>query len=162
MTRRFLKLAFAPIFTAGLILGGCGAADTPQTSAISIENVVVIPPLPGRDVALGTFKLIVGDKDDVLLGGSSPLSPHIEMHTHIKEGDVMKMRRINELAVTAGQTVEFKRGGYHLMFFKADIERGVKTAPVTLTFKNTGDVTVTAKISGYGSDDDKAPDHSGH
>ena len=60
-----------------------------------------------------------------------------EVHEMKMEGDVMKMRAITGLDLPAGQAVELKPGGYHVMLMdlKAPLAKG-STVPVTLTFKN--------------------------
>jgi hypothetical protein len=52
------------------------------------------------------------------------------------EGDVMRMRALDSLALPAGKPVEFKPGGYHLMLqqLKAPLQPGT-SIPVTLTFR---------------------------
>lgn len=159
------KLFYAAAATA-LTLSACGQADTAkseasvatQSAGLSIESLQIIPPLPGRNVAVGTFTMTnTSGADDVLLSASSPISGRVELHTHIKEGDVMKMRRVDSVDIAAGQTVEFKRGGYHLMMFDAAIDAGVMFAPVTLTFKNAGEIELPAKLGGK-----TMSGHSGH
>ncbi len=54
------------------------------------------------------------------------------------DGDVMKMRALDDgLALPAGQTVELKPGGYHLMLMdlKAALPKDSKL-PLTLVFKD--------------------------
>jgi len=160
------RRTFLPALAA-VLLSACGGhahhgADHSETTTagMTVSNAAVMPPLPGRDVALGTFMLTNNSgADDVLLAASAPVSGRVELHNHIKEGDVMKMRRVDSLALAAGESVEFKRGGYHLMMFQSAIGDDVKSVPVTLTFENAGDVTVTAKIAGH---DDDYGSHSGH
>ena len=126
-----------------------GDHGTGKQAGMSVTNALVTPPLPGRDIALGTFTLINNSgQDDVLLSASAPISGRTEIHTHIKEGDVMKMRRLDNLAIADGDTVMFERGGYHLMMFKSLIAADVTTVPVTLTFEKAGAVIVEAAIDG--------------
>jgi len=53
------------------------------------------------------------------------------------EGDVMRMRALDGLDLPAGQTVELKPGGLHLMFqqLKAPLQEGTQV-PVTLVFQD--------------------------
>jgi copper(I)-binding protein len=62
-------------------------------------------------------------------------------------GDVMRMRQVEEIALPAGQTVELKPGGYHLMFvgLKAPLKAGDKF-PLKLRFEKAGEVEVTVNV----------------
>ena len=86
----------------------------------------------------------MGKSDDTLLGASSSISKKTELHTHIRDGDVMKMRRVEDgVKVPKGGSAELKPGGLHVMFIglKEPLKQGV-TFPVTLKFKHAGDVTI--------------------
>jgi copper(I)-binding protein len=64
------------------------------------------------------------------------------------EGEVMKMRQVtNGIEIPAGQTVELKPGGLHLMFFKVSepFQEGA-TVNVTLTFERAGAVDVALPV----------------
>jgi copper(I)-binding protein len=71
------------------------------------------------------------------VGAASPAAGVTEVHEMKMEGDVMKMRAVTGLDLPAGQAVELKPGGYHVMLMdlKAPLAKG-STVPVTLTFKN--------------------------
>lgn len=99
-----------------------------------------------------------GAADDVLLGASTPVADRVEIHTHQKEGELMKMRQLNELVIPAGGEQTLAPGGHHLMLMglkkvPAEGER----FPLTLHFKQAGDVEVEvavdaepAKAQGHG------------
>ena len=50
-----------------------------------------------------------------LVGVSTPVAGAAEVHEMKMEGDVMRMRAVAKLDLPAGQTVELKPGGYHVM-----------------------------------------------
>ena len=118
--------------------------------------------LPNQPVA-GAFLTITnnGAQDDVLVGVSSPIAARGEVHEMAMSGDTMQMRKLEDgLVIPAGETVELKPGGYHLMFMKLNgalVEGETMTA--TLEFANAGAVEVTFSISPRGA---KSMDHSGH
>ena len=100
----------------------------------------------GKAVNSAGFMTIknMGQNDDVLVGASSTISKRTELHTHIKDGDVMRMRRVKGgIKVPKGSGAELKPGGLHVMFIglKEPLKAGT-TFPVTLKFKNAGDVTL--------------------
>lgn len=118
--------------------------------------------LPNQPVA-GAFLTITnnGNEDDVLVAVSSPISERGEVHEMKMDGDTMKMREMADgLVIPAGETVELKPGGYHLMFMqlKQPLVEG-ETVEMTLEFQNAGSVTVLFAIMGKGA---KSMGHSGH
>lgn len=110
--------------------------------------------LPNQPVA-GAFLTIsnTGSDDDVLIGVSSSVSERGEVHEMKMDGDTMKMREMADgLVIPAGETVELKPGGYHLMFMKLNqpLVEG-ETMEATLEFQNAGSVTIPFAIMGKGA-----------
>jgi copper(I)-binding protein len=68
---------------------------------------------------------------------SSPVAGVAQVHEMKMEGDVMKMRAMPSLDLPAGQTVQLKPGGYHVMMMdlKQTLPKG-STVPLTLRFKD--------------------------
>src|SRR5215467_12225018 len=94
-----------------------------------------------------------GNAPDRLLGGSSDASSRFEIHEMSMENGVMKMRPLGKgLEIKPGQTVEFKPGGYHLMFvgLKAQFEEG-QHVKATLEFEKAGNVAVEFAVRGIGA-----------
>lgn len=87
--------------------------------------------------ATGAFMRITAQEPLQLVGVSTPAAALSEVHEMKMEGDVMRMRAIESLPLPAGQSVELKPGGYHLMFMqlKAPLQAG-STVPVTLQLTN--------------------------
>ncbi len=89
-----------------------------------------------------------GKRDQILVKAASPVAKTVELHTHLHENGVMKMRRLKGgIAVPAGATVELRPGGLHIMLFGVD-SRKIKgnRVPLTLTFSNAGPVTVMLAV----------------
>jgi len=125
---------------------------------VMISNARVMPPFPGKDTAAAYFELKNMGKDNRLVSVASPISEAVEIHNHIEENGIMKMRRVDGVDVASGATVAFKPGSYHIMMFKADVPETLEDVALTLTYANGESVTVIAPIEGRG----KAEDHSGH
>ncbi|HAQ85390.1 MAG TPA: copper chaperone PCu(A)C [Pseudomonas sp.] len=98
-----------------------------------------------------------GDAPDRLLGVHTPRAKKAELHTHVHEGDMMRMKQIDSIEVPAGGQVEFKPGSSHVMLFElsAPLAAGERF-PLTLEFEHAGEVTVEVSIQ------DKAPTPSTH
>lgn len=90
-----------------------------------------------------------GAHDDVLVSATSPVAKRVEIHTHKHENGVMKMRPAGDVTVSAGHGIAMEPGGLHVMLMglKKPLKEG-EHFPVTLTFKNAGDVTVPVMTLG--------------
>lgn len=81
----------------------------------------------------GMFARLTSPVDAKLVGASSPAATTTEVHEMKMEKDVMKMRAVEALPLPAGQAVELKPGGYHIMLLdlKAQAKEG-DTIPLRL------------------------------
>jgi copper(I)-binding protein len=88
-----------------------------------------------------------GAAADRLVGAATPVAGKAELHTHIVEGDIMRMRPVEFIAIEPGQAVELKPGGLHVMLIglKAPLKEGERF-PLTLTFAGAGTVTVEVAV----------------
>ncbi len=89
-----------------------------------------------------------GDEDDRLIGAESDIAKRVELHTHIEDGDVMRMVEVEEgFPVPAGGMHALKRGGDHVMFMglTRPMEQGDSIA-VTLVFEKAGRIEVEIPV----------------
>ncbi|PQJ61635.1 copper chaperone PCu(A)C [Photobacterium angustum] len=86
-------------------------------------------------------------KDDQLIAASSPIAGKTELHTHLHQDGMMKMRQVESIDVKAGGITQLKPGSFHIMFFnlKQTPELG-KSFPLTLQFKHAGKMTVKVNV----------------
>ena len=115
------------------------AAQVPATSAaaaVTVEGAWVRPAVPGQK-GTGAFMRITAKEGIKLVGATSPAAGVTEVHEMKMEGNVMRMRAIPALDLPAGQTVELKPGGYHVMLLdlKAALPKDT-TVPITLTLRD--------------------------
>ena len=132
------------------------------------------PPAQAEDVTAGSLKISApwiratpkgasvgggymtitntGSVSEKLIGGASDVSSRFEIHEMSMENGVMKMRPVAGVEIKAGQTVELKPGGYHVMFvgLKEPLERG-QHIKVTLHFEKAGNVPVDFVVEGIGA-----------
>lgn len=125
----------AALWISLVLFGACTPADP-----IGIDGAYLHPPVPGRDVAVGYFEITNhGALGINLVAASSPQVRAIEIHTHIADGDMMRMRRLESVSIAPGDTVRFAPGGHHLMLFgytAGEASGDAATVPVTLHFSN--------------------------
>jgi copper(I)-binding protein len=106
----------------------------------------------------------VGAAPDRLIGGSTPVAERVELHTHIMEGGVAKMRPVDGIEVAPGKPTVLEPGGMHLMLsgLKQKLDEGA-TVPLTLVFEHAGevrlDVPVEAVMAGTRPGHDGSMDH---
>ena len=55
------------------------------------------------------------DKDIAITSANSDIAEKNELHTHIKENQMLKMMKIEKLVVPAKSSLELKSGGDHVM-----------------------------------------------
>lgn len=93
-----------------------------------------------------------GQAADRLIGAEAGVSKVVELHTHIREGDVMRMRPVESITVPAGGKAELKPGGDHVMFINLHqpLKEGDKV-PVTLIFEKAGRRVVEMPVTGPGA-----------
>lgn len=98
--------------------------------------------------------------EERLLSAAADVAKTVELHTHIKEGNVMKMRRVESIAVPMYGAVELMPGGLHVMLIglKAPLKEG-DTFPLTLTFEHAGKITVPVTVQGVGAMGGAKMDH---
>jgi copper(I)-binding protein len=101
-----------------------------------------------------------GTAADRLVGASSPIARVTEIHTHIREGDILRMRPVAAVELPPGETVTLQPGGFHLMLIglKEPLIQG-QTVPVTLRFERAGEVEVTLAIQPAGARGPAAHSH---
>lgn len=155
---------------ACLCLAACSAENTsvaePSGHHMSMEKGIVISnarmraPLPGRNIAAAYFHIQNNGEADQLVSVTSPVSPRIELHTHLNDNGVMRMRRVESVDLPAGEAVMFKPGGLHVMMFDVTLEEGAEEVALTLNYNAAPSVTILATI-GVDVNAEKM-DHSAH
>ena len=116
------------------------AAAALLASAAQAQTTVAEPWVRGtvaQQKASGMFAKITSAAGGTLVAASSPVAGVVEIHEMEMEGTLMKMRALPKgLALPAGQTVELKPGGYHVMLMdlKQELKDG-QTVPVTLVIE---------------------------
>jgi copper(I)-binding protein len=108
----------------------------------------------GAQIGGGYLKITnTGTVPDRLLGGSTDVARKVEVHEMSMDKGVMKMRQqSNGLEIKPGETVEFKPGGYHLMFVNLK-QALVQGSPfiATLQFEKAGKIDVRFNVEGIGA-----------
>jgi len=103
-----------------VILFAAGAAARSQAEVVG-EDARVRALIPGQNVSVGYLTLHNRGTEPVTVTAvTGDLSPRIEIHRVVRDGDMVRMRRQDALTLEAGASAQFKSGGLHLMLF--DVE----------------------------------------
>jgi len=143
-------VVFALIVTAiQLTFIGTGQASEqlrPKALLFSDGYLRTMP--PGQKVTAAFISVTnVGDEDCRLISLDSSLSDRVEFHQHQHIDGMMKMRPMTSVLVAAGNTVVFKPGAFHIMFFNVGdpLTAGHKTQ-LTLGTDQCGDYSPELEI----------------
>lgn len=121
------KLLILPLLAAIL-----GAGDI----EVSNSFVKITPPNMKQTAIFMDIKNN-SDKEISLIDANTSLSSVTELHTHIKDGEMMKMIKVSDIKIPAHGEANLKPGGLHIMVF--DLNSSVDentTANVWLKFDN--------------------------
>lgn len=89
---------------------------------------------------------------DRLLSASTPAAGRTELHTMLRDGDIMRMRQVDAIAVPAQGAVALAPGGLHIMLIGLVRPLAVgESIPLTLVFERAGPVTLNLDVRAAGA-----------
>ena len=187
-TRRLFPLAARVIAGASLAVGCSSDDTTPEAKASSTE---VTAESGGTEASVGDLKISNarigepagpntgmflsitndGDTADRLVAVTTGISPEVQLHETVTDGDRTSMQELpSGIDVPAGTTTVLEPGGLHAMFMKVEPLTADEQVPVTLSFDKAGDVEVEVPVipltelggsMGHSDMDSDGADHGG-
>lgn len=123
----------------GFVCTGCGNSG----AALAVTDVVVLAPVPGSTVSVayltfhnrGTRPLTIHDVSSTEFG-------RIEMHESTVVDEVARMRRLDSVMLTPGESLQFAAGGKHLMLMEPVAEPVPGTSITLLITYNEDDILI--------------------
>jgi copper(I)-binding protein len=90
-----------------------------------------------------------GETSDRLVAVETSSADRAELHHHVLENGIAKMRQIEAIEIAPGEPATLEPGGLHIMLMglTSKLEEG-QMLPLTLTFEKAGDVTLEVPIKG--------------
>ena len=138
------KIVIFVLLLAALLVSACGTAS----GELEIQNAWARPTSTGENGA-AYFMIANGTSvTDTLLSVSSDIATAAEVHMSMADANgVMSMQMQEAVTIPAGEQVEFKPGGLHVMFVNLtrDLKPG-EAITLTLNFKETGNVVVEVPV----------------
>jgi len=134
----------------GAVAIGYLALGLPALAAeIEIGDAFLRPPVMAGGNGAAFFTIVNNGPADRLISAAAPAARSVELHTHIRDGDVMRMRKVESIAVPERGRAELKPGGDHVMLFGLDpaaTAPGTRV-PLTLTFDRAGPILVEVPVA---------------
>lgn len=117
--------------------------------SVTIDHPWSRPTPPGSPMGVGYLTISnSGDSDITLTSAETPRAAQVSIHQSTMNNGVMSMRPLkNGLLIPAGNTVELKPHGYHLMLEKLEepLKEGERI-PLTLRFDGAKPVNVELQV----------------
>jgi copper(I)-binding protein len=141
------------------------------TSALSADSVTIAVVDPyvrfapaGTRTTAAYFKLLNrGEKNLRLMSVRSPAARQVELHTHLHEDGMMKMRQVKDIAIPASGEATLTPGGLHVMLIDLVVTlKDGESIPATLHFDDNSSLQVTMPVRSAKPDDARAGGHSHH
>ena len=134
------------LLLASLMVSAGALAAAADMVTVDEPYVRLAPP---NAPATGAFMVIknAGDKDVKVVKADNPASKVTELHTHLNENGVMKMRPVAAIDVKSKGEAVLKPGGLHVMMINlnAPMKEG-DVVPITLTFDDGSSKKVDARV----------------
>lgn len=103
-------------FIGLLTLGAAGALNA--ADALRVADLWARATPPGATTGAAYLQLTnTGERPERLVGARSPLAERVELHTHVMESGMMRMRQVAAIDLPPGERVRLEPGGLHLMLF---------------------------------------------
>jgi len=132
----------------------CGCVCLNAAAEVTVKNAWVRGTVPSQTTT-GAFMTITSSEEATLVGASTRIATMSEIHESSMKAGVNHMQGVDAVKLPAGQAVELKPGGYHLMLMGISnpVGEGQKV-PITLTVQDAkgrkSTVEVQADVRGLG------------
>jgi hypothetical protein len=141
-------MSIAPRLACALLFAVCGTAFAAGAAdAVSVDDpyVRLMPPGAAATAAFMTLKN-GGDKSVKLVKAESSAAKTVELHSHIDDNGVMKMRQVPAIEIKAKGETALQPGSYHIMLINpAAMKAGDKIA-IKLDFDDGSSKQVDAMV----------------
>lgn len=119
-----------------------------DADAVDVVNPFAraVPPVAENSAA---FMKLTNTTDSArqVVSAESDVAKNIELHTHLMDNGVMRMREIPFIQVDANSTTELKPGSFHVMLLGLNRPLSIDTEfELTLNFKDGSSETITVPV----------------
>lgn len=139
------------LLTAGVIFfaafGGSAMAEGVADS-VEVKDPYVRAVPPGQQNSASFMQLTNNSGEaHAVVAAESDVAETVELHTHVMDDGMMKMRQIEKVDLPAGEAVSLEPGGLHVMLIglKQDLVPDTNVA-ITLVFDDGSKREITAPV----------------
>lgn len=142
VSRSFVLLSLCIVFTCLFTTSSAIASD------ISIIDPYVRDVAPGQTVSAAFMQIEnSSDKTRFVVNAKSSISKVVELHSHVHENGMMKMRRIESIEVPANGKAVLEPGGLHIMLINLNDDLKIdQQVAITLEFKDGSTQEIMAPV----------------
>lgn len=144
------KHAFNPLILIAFgLVTACFASDEHEFHSLTVTDASIRPLLPGQTNTAAFFTISNrGNIDCKLLKSDTPIAKRVEFHTHKHEQGMVRMRLVETVQLSSGDSLLFESGGLHLMLF--DVEHSLNSldsTEINIHTDHCGSVSFSAKLA---------------
>lgn len=123
-------------------------AATSAADDVTVINPYVRAVPPGQPNSAAFMQLEnKSSTRHAIVKAQSPVAKVVELHTHIMEGGIMKMRQVKKIDVPAQGKTMLQPGGLHVMFLGLNSElKPGKSVPITLIYEDGSKTIIHARV----------------
>lgn len=138
------------------------AAPSQVQDGIAVQNAWVRPTVGEQD-ATGAYLTITSQEALSLVGVATPSAEIAEVHEMKMDGDIMRMRMAERIDLQAGEPLELKPGGYHvmLMALTAPVVAG-QEIELSLQFEKPDGSKIEMPVKAMAGQNAAGGDHHSH
>ena len=129
-------LALAATFTSSDMAG----AQNASVGSLEIRDAWIRESIGPAKTAAGYLVLHNGGQEAVTVAGiSSESAEHAQLHTTVRDGEVIRMRPLQSITIAPGETLALQPGGIHIMFMGVGVKEPLRPGmqiDLTLTLSN--------------------------
>lgn len=123
-------------------------STTAATSSLVATEAYARAVPPGQTNSAVFMQLQNTDRQaHALVKAASPVAKVVELHNHLNDNGVMKMRQVEQIELPAGKTVALKPGSFHIMLIglKQPLKVG-ETVELSLSFEDGTSLQLSAPV----------------
>ncbi len=136
------------LLLSAITLAPLAVAEHHKSNDLMIHNPYVRATPPHSQTSAAFMHIMnTSAKERVLVSATTFVADRVELHTNIKEAEIMKMRQVDSFEIPANGSVSLKPGGLHIMLF--DLKKSLKegdSVKISLTFANGQEKTIDAPV----------------
>jgi len=147
------RRAFSTLLTATLIApSGVVFAQDAATETLEISGAFSRASPKMAKAGAGFMTIRSKGPADRLLGFKTAACNRPELHTHLMDNGIMRMRKVDDIEVPAGGEAVLKPGSLHLMLIDLNVQLNEgEMIDVVLLFENAGEVPISMPIKKPGA-----------